>query len=457
MDAATIPAEIVAVDDDLAAALAAWTRAHPNATLADHEQAVLAIARRVMAAALRAVLTCAQGLDRPVTRRLRTACPGCATRSTPHDPVRARQVLTICGPVRLVRPYYYCRPCRRGWAPTDRRLGLARRATLSPGAVRWAAQVGAATTFRAAAALLADIGGLALGVETVRTHVEQVGTAVVAARQQTAAFVETEREPPGPVTAAPGVLVVQADGAQLRYLDDWHEVKLGLVAGCDPGDPHTLREPTYLAARAPAATFGALLIAEAAQRGALDVIGWEHAPGDDPAWPTVPALAVLREVVVLGDGAPWIWSLAAEHFGRRTEILDWYHATEHLWTLARALHGDGTPAARAWVDQAMTVLWDGGSRPLRALLAETIAPTPDAAEVLRLQRGYFTTNAGRTDYPTYRARGLPIGSGAVESAAKQLVQARMKRAGMRWSLDGAQAVLALTAQFANARPLLEAA
>jgi hypothetical protein len=461
MQSTTIPDEIVALAEALAQELSAWSRAHRGATLAEHEQGVLQIGRRCLGVALGAVVRHAQGLDHPTTRRLREACPGCGQRRQPHDPARQRQVLTVCGPVRLERPYYYCAACRRGWIPVDERLGLGRRAALSLGASAWAAKAGAGAPFRAAAALLEELAGVAIGAETVRRHAEGVGSILAAARQSIAEQVEAEREPVGPVEAPPGILVLQADGAQLRYTDDWHEVKLGLVAGCQPGVPAAashpaqapvLLEPSYVAARASAAEFGTLWLAEAARRGALEVVGWEDAAGTEATDVRVPALAVLPEVVVLGDGAPWIWNLAAEHFGRRTEILDWYHATEHLWLLTKGLHGEGTPAAAAWVEGAKTLLWEGGSTPLRRLLDETVATTPEAAEVLRRQRGYFAANASRTNYPAYRARGLPIGSGAVESSAKQLVQARMKRAGMRWSPDGAQAILALTEQLANERP-----
>lgn len=462
MQSTTIPDEIVALAEALAQELTTWSRAHRRASLAEHERGVLQLGRRFLGLLLGAVVRHAQRLDQPVTQRLREACPGCGQRRKPHDPARARQVLTVCGPVRLERPYYYCPACRRGWVPVDERLGLGQRAALSLGASEWAAKVGAGLPFRVAAALLEELTGVALGAETVRAHAEGVGTVLAAARQGAAEQVEATREPVGPVEAAPGLLVLQADGAQLRYTDDWHEVKLGLVGGCQPGQPAaatqpeqapTLLQPTYVAARASASEFGTLWLAEAARRGALEVVGWEDAAGAAAIDVRVPALAVLPEVVVLGDGALWIWNLAAEHFGRRTEILDWYHATEHLWTLAKALHGDGTPAATAWVERAKTLLWEGGSLPLRQMLEETSAATPEAAEVLRLQRGYFAANAGRTDYPAYRARGLPIGSGAVESSAKQLVQARMKRAGMRWSRDGGQAILALTEQLANERPL----
>jgi hypothetical protein len=318
MQTTTIPDEIVALTEALARELSAWSRAHHGATLAEHEQGVLQLGRRFLGAALGAVVRQAQGLNQPATRRLREACPGCGQRRQPHDPARARQVLTVCGAVHLERPYDYCPACRRGWIPVDERLGLGRRAALSVGASGWAAKAGAGLPFRAAAALLEDLAGVAIGAETVRAHAEGVGRVLAATRQTMAEQVAAEREPVGPVEAAPGLLVLQADGAQLRYIDDWHEVKLGLVAGCQPGEPATaghpeqaptLLEPTYVAARAAAAAFGTLWLAEAAQRGALEVLGWEDADGAQATDVRVPALAVLPEVVVLGDGAPWIWTV----------------------------------------------------------------------------------------------------------------------------------------------------
>ena len=461
MDAATIPDPIVAVARELAEALWARAREHRRAGLAEHEQGVLAIFRRLMGPALGATLAAALGTDHPAARRLREPCPGCGARRKPHAR-RKRELLSVCGAVRLERPYYYCGPCKRGWSPADAALGLGPYEATSPGCRAWLARVGALAPFRQAAALLEDLAGLGVGAETVRAHAEAAGGLLELCRRGAAAHVEAEREPAGPLEAAEGTLVVMADGVQLRYLDGWHEVKLGLVSGCAPGWPapgtrpdqeHRLLGPSYLASRAPAAAFGPLLLAEAARRGALEVVGWEHAPGDDPALPRVPALAILREVVVLGDGAPWIWGLAAEHFGRRTEIVDWYHASEHLWAAAKALHGEGTAEAAAWAEQALGRLWDAGAGPVRRLLEAAEPPDAKAAEVLRLERGYFAANAGRMDYPAYRARGLPVGSGAVESAAKHLVQARMKRAGMRWSDAGGQAILALCADLATAARL----
>jgi hypothetical protein len=214
--------------------------------------------------------------------------------------------------------------------------------------------------------------------------------------------------------------------------------------------------PTYTAAREPAEAFADRVLTLAAERGALDIVGYQQPPGTDPRlalWGE--HTATLRPVVLLVDGARWIWALAARSFGEeRIEIVDWWHALQHLWTAGKALHGEGTAVAAAWVKAAETDLWEVGPFPvLRRLKAEVAdAPTADAAAVLRVERGYFTTNAARMRYPQFRAQGLPVGSGAVESACRHLVQHRLKGAGMRWSEAGAAAILALRSALASAKP-----
>ena len=133
--------------------------------------------------------------------------------------------------------------------------------------------------------------------------------------------------------------------------------------------------------------------------------------------------------------------------------MDFYHASEHIWTLARALFGEGTEAAKSWARQRIGELKEEGVQPVQRALAEARGDTSEAAEVLRVERGYFRTNAARMAYPTFRARGLPIGSGAVESSAKHLVQQRMKRPGARWSQPGAQAVLNVRSRMLSGLPL----
>ena len=269
-----------------------------------------------------------------------------------------------------------------------------------------------------------------------------------------------------PLDAAPGLLVAELDGVQVRFQDGWHEAKVGEIAGCRVGNglpdtdplahPPVLEAPSYVASRAPVGEFGPLFLGEAARRGVLEVMDWTQPTDTDPRLRLVgPAEAQLRPVVVLGDGAHWIWELAAEHFAaQRIEIVDYWHVTEHVWTVARALFGADPDAAGVWAEAWCVDLLEHGPEPWLAALRSAEPPDSAGAEVVRVERGYFTTNAPRMDYPTFRARGLPIGSGAVESAAKHVVQVRMKRSGMRWSDAGGQALLALCAYRASNRPLL---
>lgn len=469
MPSDTLPTTIVALCAALAVELDAWAVAHRPATLAEHEQGVLASLRRVAGHLLGAVLERAQGLDHPAARRQQASCPSCGTRRRPRQ-WRTRRPVTVCGVAPLRRPEFRCRPCGTQWAPTDDALGLAAHQALSAGWQAWVVETGAELPYRQAAGQLERRAGIGLGAETVRAHTERVGTALAAAQDAAAATVRATHEAAEPLDPPPvtEVLVAEADGLQVRFLDGWHEVKVGEVAGCRPGmggdedgtprQPPVLRAPSYVATTAAKDGFGGRWLAEAARRGALEGVGWEQPPGTDPRLTGVtgPALAILREVVVLGDGAHWIWDLAAEHFGdRRTEILDYWHATEHVWALGRAVHTptrDVGDRAGAWAAAWCADLLEHGPSAFLAHLADLPRPsTTEAAEVLRVERGYFTTNAPRMQYPAYRARGLPIGSGAVESAAKHVVQTRMKRAGMRWGTKGGEAVASLCAYRASRR------
>jgi hypothetical protein len=290
---------------------------------------------------------------------------------------------------------------------------------------------------------LERLTGLAVSAETVRQHTERVGAQLEAAALRESAQVQHTQEAAAPLDPAPGPLVVEVDGVMVRYPDGWHEVKVGLVAGLVEGE---LRAPSYVAARASAEQFGPRVLAEAARRGALEEIGWEG-----PV--TRRGLAVLPEVVVIGDGAHWIWDLADEHFGTRTEIVDFYHATEHLWKVAHALYPEDEAAAAQWAQTCRRKLRKQGGAPVRTALRKARASTPASREVLRLERGYFRTNAARMAYPTFHRRGLPLGSGAIESGAKHVVQLRMKRSGARWSEAGAQAVLQVRCRLRSGRPL----
>jgi hypothetical protein len=436
-----LPEEIVAAVTALAEELAAWCAEGRDRPLAEHERAVSARVRTALPRLLGAVVAVATSGLHPRLRRARAACPACGRKAKPHQP-RARHVTTRRGTLELTRPWYHCGGCGHGWSAVETTLGVAERTRVSEGLRAWLVRLGAATDFREAAALLAELTGLAVGAETLRRHTERAGAALRAAEDAAGARVERTREAAEPVDAAPGLLLVEADGAMVRYLDGWHEVKVGLVAGWDDG---AVVAPSYVAAREPAERFGGRLLAEAARRGALEIDRWEGAI-------TGRGLAVLREAAMLGDGAAWIWALADEHLDRRVEIVDFYHAAQHLSALAAALYGEGERAP-AWARARTGELLTQGAGAVLAALRGVRAPTPEAAEALRLARGYFAKNAARMRYPLFRLDGLPIGSGAIESAADHVVQRRMKRAGMRWSDAGGDALLALRARLRSGRPL----
>jgi hypothetical protein len=317
---------------------------------------------------------------------------------------------------------------------------------MSAGFQGWLARLGASTTFRDGQAVLAELTGLEVGAETVRQHTARVGARLEDEQQTQIAQVAPTQDAAAAVDTAPGLLVVETDGVMVRYQDGWHEVKVGLVGGHMNGHTEAL---SYVAAREAAAAFGPRLLTEAARRGALEVVGW-----DGPL--TGKGLARLRPVVVLGDGAHWIWELAADHFGERTEIVDFYHASEHVWTVANTVYGQGTAQAKVWAQARRSELYEQGAEPVLTALRQMHPAGEDVSALVRRELGYFRSNQERMAYPQFRAQGLPIGSGAVESAAKHVVQLRMKRPGARWSEAGAQRVLSVRTRLSSDRPLAPA-
>lgn len=437
-------------------ALCTWAHDEPTADFDAREERVLKVGRQLLATWL-GQLASAAGPRSP-------ACPKCGVHSL-NAVCRRRKPRTVnsrCGAVRIPRVRLTCRGCGHSWLPLNSVLGMAAKQRTSGGLQHWEALLGGLTTFAEAAQLLETLAGVDVGIETLRTHAEAAGTELEGEQRAAMAHVAATQEPPvnyDPV-ANDQVLVVEADGVMARYRDrhldgtlikgEWHEIKLGL-AGAWQGDQ--LVSPSYVAARETASQFAPRLGTEAARRGALDVVAWRGVGSDGGG-----EEAVLRRIVVIGDGARWIWEHVATTFGsERVEILDWYHCCQHLGAIGAALHGAETPQAEAWVNHAKDVIWQEGPDALLHLLAACRPGTEEATKTLETERGYFRTNAGRMRYSSYRDQGLPVGSGVVESAAKHLVQQRMKRAGMRWSELGARAILHLRCALLNHDLLKQAA
>lgn len=416
--------------------MAAVTAAGPALVAADLdgiERGVQALSRQVLGAVVDAVLTT---IAAP-TVAAEPRCPRCGQGMRLVDRQRPRQVQGFVGDYTLRRPYFVCDRCHQGGAPVDAALGLGR-GSLSPGLGRVAGRLGIDTSFGAAATLLEETLGVRVPEEAVRRMTEGIGTVAEAEVQAEIAPAQAGYVPPTGAIVAGAALLVEVDGAMVHLEDDWHEVKVGLAAPLGPDtqtDPDTQRArlvlgpADYCAGLGPAEAFWSRLYAAACRQGLGS-----------------PALAL---VVVLGDGAAWIWHYAARFLTvgavEVVEIVDLYHAWEHLGTVAQAVFGAGSAATTAWLTPLKDQLRDVGVAPILAALRALAPPDAAAAAEVRQAIGYFTTHAARMDYPGFVARGLPIGSGAVESGCKTLIEAREKGAGMRWSRPGAQAVATLRA------------
>ena len=379
-----------------------------------------------------------------VWAREESAAPSCARCGQPMrqaDAARARQLHGLVGDYTLRRAYYHCAPCGQGQAPLDAALGLGR-GLLSPELLRVVCRAGVEEAFAEAADLVQEALGVWVSADSVERATERLGVVAEAHVQEAVDRVKHGHAAwsAAEITASPatGVLAVEVDGVQVHRDDGWHEMKVVTVAPLGPALHHE---------RASGRTHGAW---GAASYGA----GFEEA---EDFWYRAYVEACRRglgtpavhTVVVLGDGAEWIWHRATAFLGgdgvEVVEIVDIYHVYEYLWSVGYALFGVGTAEAVRWVEDLKDQLYAQGVAPVLATLAASHPPDAQAAEVVRTAHGYFTAQAARMDYPRFVARQFPIGSGAVESTCKSLVAARAKQAGMRWSRAGAQAVLSLRA------------
>ncbi len=150
-----------------------------------------------------------------------------------------------------------------------------------------------------------------------------------------------------------------------------------------------------------------------------------------------------RDVACLGDGASWIWRSFSHHHPAAVQILDYYHASEHLGTVAKAWYGEGTEAAKRWVKARQSDLLSDCVDSVIRSMRSWIPADDDAREIRRLNLKYFTDNKNRMRYASLAANSYHIGSGLVESACKTVVAMRLKQSGMRWSQGGAEAMLNL--------------
>ena len=158
-----------------------------------------------------------------------------------------------------------------------------------------------------------------------------------------------------------------------------------------------------------------------------------------------------KQVLIVADGAVWIWNLAQDRFPQARQQLDLFHAKQHLWTVAHELHGSGSAQARAWVEPLLKQLENGQAPRVIDRLEEMLRELPESqAKVVGREVEYFKNNRHRMDYRAAKKRGEPLGSGAIESTCRQY-QCRFKRPGQFWSTQGDEAIMCLETFWRNGR------
>ncbi len=346
-----------------------------------------------------------------------TACPGCGGR-TRYKGRYAQEVITALGRVRMSRAYYHCGTCGKGFCPLDQAWGLGP-AQSTPTVQARTATLGAWVPYTRLPEVAKQIGvPWRLDVKSGELVTQRVGAAV-------------REHPPGSTAPTQRPVAVAVDGVfLLTRSEGWKEARCAVVY-----------EPDEAASRSPEACAGLHkeYVGGLADRETVLERACQRAAGRVSAGTVIAAL---------GDGAHWIWDGYAEHLPQRVEILDFYHACQHLARVAQAMHPKDAEAATVWLTEQRYELRHIG--PWR-LLRELEAWIPHgrgsgaARKVRAAELGYFERNKERMYYPDYARRGFPIGSGAVEGACKHLVAARFKQAGMRWGIETAEPLIHLRA------------
>jgi hypothetical protein len=358
---------------------------------------------------------------------------------------RAKVIDTVLGPVTVPRAWYHCADCGHGLAPRDAELGVAG-VSMSPGLAAMNDRAAAAGPFAGAAGLLEDLAGVRLTAKRVERAAEASGSAKAAADRSRAALITGRKLVPLPPSPLPDKLYAAIDGTGVPVIAKetagrdgkgadgrarTREVKLAVFFTQDRLDArgYPVRDPgssSYIATFEPAHLFADLVEAEGIRRGARHV----------------------RQLTILGDGAAWIWNIAAAKFPEATQIVDLYHARQHLHDLARLLEFMLGDQREDWLAARLEDL-DYGDIDGICAAARAYHLAGVKKDELDTALGYFENNAPRMRYKWFRSRGLFVGSGVVEAGCKTIIGQRLKLSGMHWSVPGADAITALRCRQAS--------
>jgi len=351
---------------------------------------------------------------------------------------RGKQILTVLSSVDVQRAYYHCPRCQSGWVPKDQELDVVG-SSFSPGVRRMMGRVGAKQPFAQGRADLEELAGVVVKTKQVERVSAQLGVQFEALCQHEREAILSDKVVP--LLPAVPILYIAMDGTGVPVVPretegrrgkdatgkaKTREAKIGCVFTQTKQDEqgYPIRDEdstTYVGAIESAEVFGSRIYAEAVRRG----------------------LRQAQKVVVLGDGGPWIWGIAAQCFPWATETVDLYHAREHLANLGKLVYGPTSTEAKQWASARSEQLDDGDVEAVVTSMKRLRPRQNNAGKEVRKAINYFQTNKERMRYAKFRQQGLFVGSGVVEAGCKIVVGLRLKQSGMRWTVNHANAIIAL--------------
>jgi hypothetical protein len=354
-------------------------------------------------------------------------------------------VLTVLGEVQIKRAYYYDAVGKEGCFPKDKALDI-EGTSFSPGVRRMTSRAGGYRPFALGHEDLKEMAGIDVTAKEVERIAHKLGKEAekFMSGEATAALSDNVI----PLKAVPK-LYVEFDGtgipmakAELLNIQGkgedgkakTREVKLGCVftqtTVDKEGRPMRDEESTsYVGAIETAEEFAKRIYGEAKRRG----------------------LDRAQKVIILGDGAVWIWNIAEECFPGAIQIVDLYHACEYYWKVARAVLGNNPQQMKLWAEERRKeLLSDNVNGVIQAIQRLTLS-TEHEKEICDKAIGYFQKNKERMKYDEFRRQGLFVGSGVVEAGCRTVIGQRLKQSGMHWTVEGANSIIALRCCFLSNR------
>lgn len=336
---------------------------------------------------------------------------------------RSKNIHTVFGWMVLPRAYYRCPDCGASCFPYDQAGGLGSEC-LSPGLARACCAVAVDDSFSQTSDKIKELFDQYVSGKTVERIVHQVGSVALSVQNEHLETFLKSRQIPACQNRADR-LYIATDGTTVNEKDGWHQTKVGSIYW---QDKHLKRQELYIGRFDNSETFGFRLWLEACRCG----------------------LTEAKELVYLGDGAGWVRTIHDQHFNRAVFIVDWYHASEHIWDCGKILFGEGTDATKRWVEHRRALLWDGWTRILlNDLKKQRKKYRGSKREAIDTLYRYISVNEQQMRYDVFRDAGYDIGSGAVEGACKHVVGKRLKQSGMIWTRAGSSAMLALRITWLN--------